>query len=809
MQSLWGDNFNVETVDTKSILNKLSKPNKVVTSSKKGISIEQKINFINTEVKRILGKYADNTVVIRSLEQFNDFITTAILNDVIAIDTETNNSLQPVSCKLMGLCLYTPGQKNVYIPVNHVNRTTGELLPNQLTEQDIYNQLERLKDTKIIMHNGKFDYEVIKCTCGNELKIYWDTIIGARILNENEPAKLKAQYISKIDAEQEKYSIEDLFEGLEYAIFEPEIFALYAATDSYMTYRLYEWQKNQFEKPENKNLYSLFKNIEMAVLIPTAEMELNGISIDLEFTERLRNKYKALQLECDKKIDKELENYKEIINTWRMSPEANHHPISTKPNKKGEYKQQKSKNEQLNDPPQLTSPTQFAILLYDVLKVPMIDKKTPRGTGEDILAKIDLPLCKLVLEKRTIEKLLSTYIEKLPQCICEKDNKIHASFNQLGADTGRFSSDSPNLQNIPAKGPAKSIRCMFQASPGCIMVGADFSAQEPKLLATYAQDKNMIQAYLDGKDLYAVIGTKVYHNNYEDNKEFDANGKLNPEGKKRRTACKTILLGLMYGRGAHSIAEQIGSTYEEAQEIIDTFYKEFPAVKKWIDKTESDAYKNGYVEDLWGRRRRLPDIQLDRYTFKFNHETVDFNPLLFSKGIVKNTNKELIEKYKLQLEKAKYRTEVEKIKADALKNDITIINNGGFISRAQRQCVNARIQGGAASMSKRAMISLYNDPVMNELGFKLLIMVHDELIGECPIENLDAVKERLAYWMQEAGKPECSLPMKTDVAEFDHWYIDECKSTICEHYSMETIDNAMMAYPEFSKEQFIKFFNGD
>ena len=110
----------------------------------------------------------------------------------------------------MGLCLYTPGKKNAYIPVNHVNLVTGELLPNQVTEEEIHDELERLVDTKIIMHNGKFDYQVVKCTCKNELKVYWDTMIGARILDENERASLKQQYIMKIDPSIEKYSIEPL-----------------------------------------------------------------------------------------------------------------------------------------------------------------------------------------------------------------------------------------------------------------------------------------------------------------------------------------------------------------------------------------------------------------------------------------------------------------------------------------------------------------------------------------------------------------------------------------------------------------------
>lgn len=549
MDSLWGSDFVIhnEPSKTKKIINKINKPKDVKIIKEKSIksssiSIQQKLSLIYEEVNRILGHYKENTLVIRDKYQLEDYFDKAISNGIISIDTETNNSLQPVSCKLMGPCIYTPGMKQAYIPINHTD-LEGNLLSNQLTEKDFSEQLDRLNNTKIIMHNGKFDYEVIKCTCGNELNVFWDTFIGARILNENEKAGLKEQFISKINPDQEKYSIDHLFEDIQYAIVDPDIFALYAATDAYMTYLLYEYQLEQFRKAENKNLYSLFMNIEMKVLIPTAEMELNGVSLDLDYSKRLSEKYHKIKEDCDRRIEVELKKYDDIIDKWRLTEEANFHPKSNKPDKTGNFKLQKSKSEQLKNPVELTSPTQFAILLYDVLKTPVVDKNSPRGTGEEIISKIDLPLCKLVLEKRTIEKLIGTYIDKLPECLNPKDNKIHASFNQLGADTGRFSSSEPNLQNIPSRGDAKSIRCMFKASPGCIMIGADFKAQEPKLLATYSQDEHMIEAYNRGKDLYAVIGTKVYKNNYEDNLEFDRDGALNPEGKKRRSACKSILLG--------------------------------------------------------------------------------------------------------------------------------------------------------------------------------------------------------------------------------------------------------------------------
>ena len=471
--SLWGPEFDIQPkVNKTKILNKIAKPQKVVKSpesstkklKKSGTTIADQydaIPGIEAEVFRILGKYKQNTSVITDLDTFIDYIDIAIKNRSIAVDTETNNSIDPITCKLMGLCIYTPGMNQAYIPVNHVDKE-GHRLAAQITESQICEQLKRLSDITVIMHNGKFDYQVLKCTCGVELEPQWDTMVAARILDENElRASLKEQYIDKIDSSQERYSIEHLFEHVSYEILDPDLFALYAATDSKMTYELYLWQLNKFSAPENKKLFELFLNVEMPVVKVAAEMELTGVCIDLEYSKRLSAKYHNKINQVDAQINEELIKYKDIICQWRSTPEANIHPASSKSNKDGSVRYMKSKNEQLQDPVSITSPTQLAILLYDVLKVPIIDRKNPRGTGEEIIEKIDLPICSLILQKRGLEKLIGTYIDKLPQCINAKDNRLHASFNQVGARTGRFSSSDPNLQNIPSHN--KEIRLMFTA----------------------------------------------------------------------------------------------------------------------------------------------------------------------------------------------------------------------------------------------------------------------------------------------------------------------------------------------------------
>ena len=296
---------------------------------------------------------------------------------------------------------------------------------------------------------------------------------------------------------------------------------------------------------------------------------------------------------------------------------------------------------------------------------------------------------------------------------------------------------------------------------------------DPRLLSAYSQDEQMIGAYKEGKDLYATIASGVYNNDYWDNMEHNQDGTPNPEGKKRRNNCKSLLLGIMYGRGAASIADQIHSSVEEAQKIINGFYSQFPKVKEWTDKTESDAKKLGYVEDLWGRRRRLPDILLPKYTVKSKKFAVDFNPLLFTQGKVTETTSKLIEFYKKELNKVRTRKDYQNLQLKASNDGITIIDNGAFISQAERQCVNARIQGGAASMTKICMRKIYDDPELNALQAHLVLQIHDEVIVECPAENADKVIDRLTYVMKTSVQDTVNVPFKCDGYKVSNWYEDD------------------------------------
>ena len=324
-----------------------------------------------------------------------------------------------------------------------------------------------------------------------------------------------------------------------------------------------------------------------------------------------------------------------------------------------------------------------------------------------------------------------------------------------------------------------------------VLVGSDFSQQEPRLLSHYSQDENMINAYKQGKDLYATIAMGVYKMGYWDCMERHEDGSPNPEGKKRRQSVKAILLGIMYGRGAQAIADQIGSSKERAQQIVDDFYSSFPSVKTWMDDSLANLKKKEYVEDFYGRRRRLPDIGLQSYKVTNMNPTINYNPFLNCPNVeIKDSKvlewegkvREAIQKsQKFQKDKNpnfKGNDEMgnatyEKLAKEALKDKIKIEAFTGRRAQAERQCVNAMIQGGAATMTKIAMNKIFRDPILNQYGFKMLIGVHDELIGQCKEEYKDICADRLCEVMKTCVADIVDVPFKCDPSVVRRWYEDE------------------------------------
>ena len=694
--------------------------------SKQNAGYSQIANAISLAKTKLAGHKDDYELLSdkSEIELYFSYIEEA---GIAAIDTETD-SLDPITTTLAGVCLYTPGRKACYIPLNHISHITKEKLSNQADSEFVADLLRKTK-VKWVYHNAKFDYRVIKNQLGVNMDIYWDTQIGASLLNENESHRLKDLYFEYINQDDgEILTFDKLFSGVSFTEVPPSVGYLYAAGDAVKTFELYEFQKKYLnDSGKLKDVYKLFRDTEMPLIKVLADMEDTGINFDTEYCNSLLAKYEVKQQEALDNLNAEASKYTSEEINWK-------------------------------------SPLQLAKLFYDVMKVKPVDRDKPRGTGDDILEKMDNPVSNALREYRAVSKLIDAFLVALPQQINKATGKIHCSLHQYGAKTGRMSCSQPNLQQIPSHN--KEIRKMFKASDGYVMLSADYSKQEPISLACASQDKEFIKTFLEGKDIYAQIASKAFNKPYEQCLEFNPDGSTNPAGKERRSQAKAILLGIMYGRGAGSIADQIHKSKKDAQKIIDDFYKGFKGVKKFTDETQAKAKRLGYVETIFGRKRRLPDMQLEPYEFEYLGDA-GFDPITFEQiGVLTNAEKQ---KWIDRLDSA-YGSQKEAIKRDALAMDIRITDNGGKIADAERQCLNSVIQGTAADITKRAMVLMHNDPQLTEWGFRMLVPVHDEIIAECPEENAGKVVARVAELMAEAPKERMEIPMKVDTEVTRVWY---------------------------------------
>lgn len=750
----------------------IAKKSKVATKSaavKIGGGLLGRLNEIKDDVEKNLGKFKDEYVIIQDATTYRAYIDICLADRIIAIDTETTG-LDPMQDTLVGVCLYSPSNRAAYIPINHVSYITGERLDNQLSADVVAAELKRIAEAniKVIMFNANFDIRVLRNQLGVYLTCYWDCYLAARLMNENEGEgnnglkQLHRKYV--LDGKEDAFSFDELFKGITFDKVPINYAYLYAAHDAIITYELYEFQKQYvYYEPQcsmnDRNGMNgvswVFFNIEMPCVSVVCDMEDTGVLLDMEYARKLSVKYNALMEEKKDAFYSVCGQYSAKIDAYKAR-HADH---------------------KLDTPVNIASTLQISTLLYDILQLESPDAKNPRGTGEVILSKLNHPICDAVLEYRNVSKLVRTYIDKLPEWVNPKDGRIHCNFNQYGADTGRFSSDRPNLQNIPSHN--KDIRKMFIASPGCVLMSADYSQQEPKVMTQMCGDEKMLKAYKEGKDLYAEIAALSFNTTYENCLEFRPDGTTNPEGKARRSQAKSILLGVLYGRGVPSIAEQLGTTTEKAQRIKDSVFKGFPAIPKFEEDSLEMAYECGYVTTLWGRKRRLPDLQLDEYEFKWKDgvakggdDVLDFDDTNESGDVEVPIDRQ---KYYLRkLSQCRF-GQKRKVFEEANKEGIWIIDNGAKIAESQRQCVNARIQGSAADMSKLAMILVGKDEQLKNWGFKLLIPVHDELIGECPIEHAKECADRFSRLMSEAAESKLTIPIKCDVEITKEWYGESIK----------------------------------
>lgn len=647
---------------------------------------------------------------IRTPERLKEYMDHCKQSGEYVLDVETTG-LDIYNDILVGICLYTPGETSAYVPFNHTDLQNVRVADQMSEEQVRDTMIPYLQDQELrcINHNIKFDNKKLAWDWKQIIvNIYWDTLIAGYVLNENEPHGLKPlynKYILHGKGSSEDYG--DLFEGIPFNYVPIEVATVYGANDGFKTYALYKFQaqylREDHPREDFRKMYYVFREVEMPLIPLCTDMEMRGVEIREDFAKELSEDFNKEMVEVEAKCDAYVDQFKQYIldhnNLMRL----------TKGTCKINY----------------SSPQQVAALFYDIFKLRSVSRKEPRGTGDKIIQKFLSTAKKKDTKKsrefaeflenyqrfKEIKKLLGTYVDKIPQVKEPKINAVYTTYNQYGAKTGRFSSSDTvskiNLQNIPSK--EKRIRKIFKARDGYKLVGGDFSQIEPCVLAFLSGDESMINAYKEGKDLYAIMGSQVYQLPYEDCREFYPDGTVNAEGKHRRTTMKSVLLGIMYERGATAIGEQFNKSAEWAQQLIDNFYKSFPKINQYRLKIENMAETYGYVTTITGRKRRLPDMQLE--------------------------------------DKDDYRYQ-----------------------EAHRQSLNSVIQGSSADIMKLSMIAIYNDPRYKALDCHMIITVHDELIMEVPEDHIKEGAELLVGTMKRVGHSLIDLPMSVDAEVNDYWY---------------------------------------
>ncbi len=307
----------------------------------------------------------------------------------------------------------------------------------------------------------------------------------------------------------------------------------------------------------------------------------------------------------------------------------------------------------------INSPKQLGDILFDELKLPVIKRtKTGRSTDEGTLTELSSqhPVVEKLLEYRGLYKLVSTYIDALPRYVAE-DGRVHSTFNVEGAATGRLSSTNPNLQNIPIKGDlGAQIREAFIAPTGMILLGADYSQIELRIMAHLADDPGLKKAFSDKIDIHTLTASKIFK------------VPVAEVGKDQRIVGKTMNFATMYGQGAHALSRQLQVDYQTAREYISEYFEQFPNVRSWMNQLLEKAYKDGYVETIWGRKRYIPELQ---------------------------------------------------------------VSNKALKAYGERAAINHPIQGTQADIIKKAMLEIDSTLTKKKLDCVLILQVHDELIFEC------------------------------------------------------------------------------
>ena len=607
-----------------------------------------------------------NYKLITEEKDLINWVRGVYLKGIVAVDTETT-SIDSVSADLVGVSLsFEPGNA-IYIPLAHKSKE-GAIIAEEIKQIDVNKALSILKpvleDPSIIKigQNIKYDMTILK-NAGN-INIYpiHDTMLMSFVLDAGKHIGHGMDALAKAHLNISTISYSEITgKGKEQVTFDYvslDKALVYAAQDADITLRLY---LNFNRRLIKEKMVTLYESIERPLPSVISNMERNGVGIDPSYLKGLSAAF-----------------FKKMI------------PIQEKIFVLAE--------EDFN----IASPKQLGEILYNKLGLKG-GKKGKSGlysTSAEVLEKLGQDgneICKLVISWRGLQKLKSTYSDALVEQINPSTNRVHTHFQMTGAMTGRFSSSNPNLQNIPIKSEdGRAIRKAFIAQKGKKLIAFDYSQIELRLLAEVAKIDPLIEAFKNGIDIHKLTASQVFGIKPED-----------VTGEMRRNA-KAINFGIIYGQSAFGLAKQLNISRTEAKEYIDSYFFQYPGIKKYMENTQDFARRNGYVETVFGRRCYVPSIN-------------DKNPM----------------------------------------------RRAG----AERQAINAPLQGAAADIIKRSMKNIPEILNDHKIDAKLILQVHDELIFECAEIEADRLIPIIKSIMVNAPNPSFKMivPLEVEAGIGNNW----------------------------------------
>jgi DNA polymerase-1 len=585
--------------------------------------------------------------------QLDEWIARLSAAKQFAFDTETT-SLEYMRAEIVGLSFAVSPGAAAYLPLRHDYAGAPEQLDREASLAKLKPLLESAAHAKV-GHHLKYDAHVLARYGIALAGMAYDSMLESYVWNSVQRHDMDSaaeRYLGIRTIHYEEVAGKGA-KQIPFSQVSVEKAAEYSAEDADVTLRLHAvlWPQIAAQEPLRK----LYEEIEQPLVPVLLRMEEHGVLLD-------RKMLKTQSSELAKRL-------------MEVLAEA---------------------QKEAGAPFNLDSPRQLGTILFEKMNLPVL-RKTPTGqpsTAEDVLEELaeSYPLPKLILEHRNLSKLKSTYTDKLPEQINEKTGRVHTSYHQAVAATGRLSSQDPNLQNIPIRTPeGRRIRQAFVAPEGHMLLAADYSQIELRIMAHLSGDDGLLNAFASDLDIHQATAAEVFGT------------RLDEVTADQRRSAKAVNFGLIYGMSAFGLAKQLGIARGTAQEYIDLYFARYPGVKRYMEETRAAARAQGYVETVFGRRLYLPDINA---------------------------------------------------------------RNKQFAQAAERAAINAPMQGTAADIIKRAMISV-DRMCAGEPGARLIMQVHDELVLEVRADRVAEVSAAVRGHMMEAAS--LRVPLKVDVGTGPNW----------------------------------------